>query len=496
MKGVWMLLSALILALLVDAGFCQGASSHNNSIRARVQPYGKYEPNWASLDSRPLPQWYDEAKVGIFVHWGVYSVPSYGSEWFWINWQGTKTEGYVKFMADNYKPGFTYQDFASDFTAELFNATEWAQLFAQSGARYVVLTSKHHEGYTLWPSKHTFSWNSVDVGPHRDIIGELSTAIRENTRLTFGVYYSLFEWFNRLYIDDKLHAFLKHDYVDTKVWPELKELINTYRPEVLWSDGDWEAPDGYWKAQEFLTWLYNESPVKDTVVTNDRWGIGTLCLHGDIYTCSDRYNPGVLQKHKWENAMTIDKQSWGHRQNAKLEDFLSSDELIGQIASTVSCGGNILINVGPTKYGTIDPIFVERLTDMGRWLKNNGEAIYKTKPWIFQNDTVTSDVWYTSKIQSGTKILTHVYAIVLNYPFATNNVVLGALEKFYSDITHITMIGFDISLMWQVVDNGIQVEFPSKIEIDRKNMLHAWTLKIGLDSRKKKSRAAVKTVVP
>lgn len=273
----------------------------------------KYEPTWASLDARPLPTWYEDAKVGIFIHWGVYAVPSYGSEWFWINWKGSlivvfvckcwsisniifilgyKYDEYVNYMKSNYKPSFTYQDFASDFTAELFNATEWALLFAQSGARYVVLTSKHHEGYTLWPSKYTYSWNSVDVGPHRDIIGELSTAIRKNTKLTFGVYYSLFEWFNRLYNDDKLHVFLKHEYVDNKVWPELKELINTYKPEVLWSDGDWEAPDGYWKAKEFLTWLYNESPVRDTVVTNDRWGIGTLCLHGDFYTCSDRYNPG------------------------------------------------------------------------------------------------------------------------------------------------------------------------------------------------------------
>ncbi|XP_039448431.1 putative alpha-L-fucosidase [Culex pipiens pallens] len=445
----------------------------------------KYEPTWASLDARPLPTWYEDAKIGIFIHWGVYAVPSYGSEWFWINWKGYKYDEYVNYMKSNYKPSFTYQDFASDFTAELFNATEWALLFAQSGARYVVLTSKHHEGYTLWPSKYTYSWNSVDVGPHRDIIGELSTAIRKNTKLTFGVYYSLFEWFNRLYNDDKLHVFLKHEYVDNKVWPELKELINTYKPEVLWSDGDWEAPDGYWKAKEFLTWLYNESPVRDTVVTNDRWGIGTLCLHGDFYTCSDRYNPGVLQKHKWENAMTIDKKSWGHRQNAKLEDFVSSAELIGEIASTVSCGGNININVGPTKYGTIDPIFVERLTDMGRWLKTNGEAIYKSRPWIYQNDTLTSSVWYTSKeVQTfhGKDNFTNVYAIVLKYPLKSNNVILGAFNHLYKNIIQITMLGFNTSLKWKPTENGIMVEFPLKNEIDRLQLNYAWTLKIVLSS--------------
>ncbi|XP_001661015.2 putative alpha-L-fucosidase [Aedes aegypti] len=446
---------------------------------------GQYEPTWESLDSRPLPQWYDDAKVGIFLHWGVYAVPSYGSEWFWINWQGSKYENYVEFMTKNFKPGFTYQDFASDFTAELFNATEWALLFAKSGARYVVLTSKHHEGFTLWPSKYTFSWNSLDVGPHRDILGELSTAIRNNTKLTFGVYYSLFEWFNRLYEDDKLHVFLKHDYVDFKVWPELKELITKYKPEVLWSDGDWEAPDGYWKAKEFFTWLYNESPVRDTIVTNDRWGIGTLCLHGDFRTCHDRYNPGVLQPHKWENALTIDKKSWGHRQDARLEDFMTSEELIAEIASTVSCGGNILINVGPTKYGTIDAIFEERLTHMGRWLKTNGEAIYKSRPWTYQNDTATPNVWYTSKtlktVDEGVNF-TNVYAIVLNYPFKTNSVVLGALDKHYAKIVQITMLGFNTSLKWKPMETGIQVEFPPKNEIDRLQLHLAWTLKIVLST--------------
>jgi len=143
---------------------------------------------------------------------------------------------------------------------------------------------------------------------------------------------------------------MKNEFVEYKVWPSLFELVNKYKPEVIWSDGEWEAPAVYWKSKEFLTWLYNESPVKDTVVTNDRWGMSTLCKHGDFYTCTDRFNPGiydflckislsnyllfidncagVLQKHKWENAMTIDRKSWGHRTDAKIEDFLSSKELI------------------------------------------------------------------------------------------------------------------------------------------------------------------------
>jgi len=238
-----------------------------------------YEPNWESLDARPLPQWYDDAKVGIFLHWGVYSAISYGSEWFWTNWKNEKIPKYIEYMNQTQRPSFTYQDFAADFTCELFNATQWAEIFDKAGAQYVVLTSKHHEGYTMYPSSYSFSWNSMDVGPNRDLIDELSRAVRKKS-LKFGIYYSLFEWFNRMYINDKLHGFFKQNYVTNKMWPELQEIIEKYNPEVIWSDGDWEAPIDYWKAKEFLAWLYNESPVSKTVVTNDRWGIGTTCKHG------------------------------------------------------------------------------------------------------------------------------------------------------------------------------------------------------------------------
>lgn len=143
------------------------------------------------------------------------------------------------------------------------------------------------------------------------------------------------------------------------------ELVNIYKPEVIWSDGEWDAPDTYWKSKEFLAWLYNQSPVKETVVVNDRWGHETGCHHGDFYNCADRYNPGTLQPHKWENALTIDKESWGYRRNADLSDYLTLNELIKELVVTVSCGGNMLLNVGPTKDGIIAPIFEERLRQIG-----------------------------------------------------------------------------------------------------------------------------------
>ncbi|XP_042148805.1 alpha-L-fucosidase-like [Ixodes scapularis] len=170
----------------------------------------RYEPTWESLDARPLPAWYDQAKVGIFLHWGVYSVPGYVSEWFWWYWmdQGSPTNKKVpQFMKDNYPPGFTYPAFAKDFTCEFFDPKEWARIFEDSGARYVVLTSKHHEGYTLWPSNASFNWNSMDIGPKRDLVGELANAIQSKNNLVFGLYYSLFEWFNPLYRLDKSNNF-------------------------------------------------------------------------------------------------------------------------------------------------------------------------------------------------------------------------------------------------------------------------------------------------
>jgi len=446
-----------------------------------IQLKTNYTPDWNSLDSRPLPQWYDEAKIGIFIHWGVYSVPSYGSEWFWWYWKGAKNDDYVKYMETNYKPDVTYQEFAKDFNAELFDPNEWADIFEKSGAKYIVLTSKHHDGYALWPNDYSFGWNSKEIGAHKDLVGELETAIRTKTKLHFGLYHSLFEWFNPLWLKDKHSNFSSQAFITSKILPEMKELIERYKPEVFWSDGDAEASDVYWKAKEFLAWLYNESPVRKTIVTNDRWGQDTACKHGDFYTCADRYNPGVLQAHKWENCFTIDKYSWGHRGNAKFEDYLTAQEMIKEIVTTVSCGGNILVNVGPTKIGTLDPIFVERLLQMGGWLKTNGEAIYRTVPWKHQNDSLTGHVWYSASktIIEDSNILTqNVYATVLKYPFQKNFVELKDIEPIFNENLGISLLGYPDKIKWKRSTDRLIIKFPNKNLIDLHNLNFAWTFKI------------------
>lgn len=142
----------------------------------------------------------------------------------------------------------------------------------------------------MFPSGRS-NWNSVDIGPKIDILDAVSKSVRKYN-LKFGVYYSLTEWFNKLLKDDRKKQYKTTVYTDSIVWPDIQYIVNTYKPSVLWSDGDWDGSDVYWKSRELLTWLYNDSPVKDEIVVNDRWGNNTNCQHGDFLNCEDRYNPG------------------------------------------------------------------------------------------------------------------------------------------------------------------------------------------------------------
>jgi alpha-L-fucosidase len=433
---------------------------------------GQYEPNWDSLDTRPVPAWYDEAKIGIFLHWGVYSVPSfYTNAGFWYTWVNNDPV-VLNFMKQNYPPDFTYADFAPMFHAEFYDPNRWADIFEASGARYVVLTTKHHEGFTNWPSKVSFNWNAMDVGPKRDLVGEFAKAIKAKPNLHLGLYHSLLDWYHPLYMQDKASGWKSNTFPQAKAIPELHEIVNGYEPEIIWSDGDWEAPDTYWNATGFLAWLYNESPVKDFVVNNDRWGSNIRCHHGSFFNCDDHYHPGVLPTHKWEDCMTIDRYSWGYRRNAVLADYLRPEELIAELAETVSNGGNILINVGPTSAGIISPIFEERLTQLGQWLGVNGEAIYKSRPWTAQNDTVTPGIWYTSKkSDSGTS----AYAIVLKWP-TSGVLTLGAVTA--SPGMTVSLLGYSAKFDFKPrPTGGIDVTIPV-IPANEMPCKWAWVFKL------------------
>ena len=339
-----------------------------------------YQPNWESLDKRPTPQWFKDSKFGIFIHWGVYAVPGWSTKGNYAEWyqQGLQTNDTARQKFHKAKFGNrTYYDLANDFKAELFNPDDWAKLFERAGAKYIVLTSKHHDGFTLWPNQQAnntwgFKWNAMDIGPKRDLLGDLFKAVRK-TSVHAGMYYSLYEWFNPLWKSDPKKYAAEH------VWPQMKELINNYQPDVFWTDGDWDAPAETWKSQEFLSWLYNQSPVKEKIVVNDRWGSGVRFNHGGIYT--PEYQPDLdFETHDWEESRGMG-YSYGYNREEDAWDYNSTQSLILALIDKVSRGGNFLLDIGPDEHGKIPPIMQDRLLQMGEWLTINGEAIYNTSRW-------------------------------------------------------------------------------------------------------------------
>ena len=352
-----------------------------------------YQPTWESVDSRPSPSWFGDAKFGIFIHWGVYSVPAYApvlpgklayAEWYWhAITEGRKPNanpvdaGSWAFHQRVYGESFPYQNFAPAFRAELFDPGHWADVFQRSGAKYVVLTSKHHDGFALWPSREASAtwgrpWNSVETGPRRDLAGDLAAAVRAKG-LNMGYYYSLYEWYNPLWISDKARYLREH------MAPQFKDLVTRYKPSIIFSDGEWELPSSDWHSAELLAWLYNESPVRSEVVVNDRWGKETRHKHGGYWTTE--YTPGMSgMDHPWEESRGMGF-SYGHNRAERIEHYRTGPELVILLADLVSRGGNFLLDIGPAADGTIPVIMEERLIQMGDWLRVNGEAIYGTRPW-------------------------------------------------------------------------------------------------------------------
>ena len=352
-----------------------------------------YKPNWESVDSRPVPSWFTEAKFGIFIHWGVYSVPAYApvipgklayAEWYWnAITEGKKSKdnpvnaGSWEYHKRMYGADYDYKDFAPQFRAELFDPDHWADVFQKSGAKYVALTSKHHEGFAMWPSKEASKtwgrpWNSVEIGPKRDLVGDLTTAVRAKG-LKAGIYYSLYEWYNPLWLTDKPRYIAEH------MTPQFKDVVTRYKPSIIFSDGEWELPSSEWHSAELLAWLYNESPVKDEVVVNDRWGKETRHKHGGYWTTE--YTPGMADmSHPWEESRGMGF-SYGYNRAERLEHYHSGRELVILLTDIVSRGGNLRLDIGPAADGTIPVVMEERLLQMGSWLNVNGDAIYGTKPW-------------------------------------------------------------------------------------------------------------------
>ena len=362
-----------------------------------AQAPAKYEPTIESLDKHPLPQWYAGAKLGIFIHWGLYSVPGWAplshpdhdfssadyikynpyAEWYLnvLRIPGSPTEAYHR---EHYGANFGYYDFAPAFNRESrkWNPDKMAAIFRDAGARYVVLTSKHHEGFTLWPSttpNPSPSLKPNQLHTERDIVGDLTTAVQKQG-LKMGLYYSGgYDWtFNTGPIEtDKDYEAVKPQSAayGKYAFAQIHELIDRYHPAILWNDIDWPKTGN---ALQVEADYYNAMP--DGVI-DDRFGI----KHSD-FTSPEYEKKDQISEKKWEECRGLGR-SFGYNRAEGENETIAPGELIALLVDIVSKNGNLLLDVGPEADGTIPPVQMERLQALGAWLKQNGEAIYDTTPW-------------------------------------------------------------------------------------------------------------------
>jgi alpha-L-fucosidase len=459
------------------------------SLSAFAQPF---DNSWESLDSRPIPSWFEDAKFGIFIHWGVYSVPAWRqlepglyasyAEWYYARVMFNKENGGEEFHTKNYGADFEYRDFGPMFRAELFDPGLWADLFKRAGARYVVLTTKHHDGYCLWPTRSPYkaNWNSMDVGPRRDLVGDLTDAVRAKG-MKMGLYYSIIEWESSwthrtesgYYLPDSVVEKYKipdNVYVDMHLNPQLKELVMSYQPSLIFSDGgEWDGSDDYWKTRDFMAWLYNDSPVKDEVVVNDRFAKDMPGKHGDYFSSEYEDTESVNSGHPWEESRGIGG-SYGFNRAENIDDYSSSEELIHELIDIVSRGGNLLLNVGPTSDGRIPVIMQQRLLDIGAWLEVNGEAIYESRRREVSNQmNGEQKLYYTTKAGS-------IFCLFDQWD-AEINIELLDSEK----VSEVSLLGWEGEIQWKTEGERLIIELP-KMALNEIPCLYAWTLKISLSS--------------
>ncbi|MFD5214656.1 alpha-L-fucosidase [Microbacterium sp. NPDC058345] len=352
-----------------------------------------------SYPAQQVPEWYRDAKLGFFVHWGLYSVPAWAvqhgegvniptedayawhqyAEWYGNTVRIPGSPTWARHQ-ERYGPGTSYEDLADLWDASSFDADAFVGELVGAGARYIVPTTKHHEGFCLWNTATT-GFNAVARGPRRDLIGEFHDATRR-AGARFGVYYSgALDWhvsdFPPIESDTDLFRYRRNDaHFARYSAAQLDELVQRFSPDVLWNDIEW--PDGGKGRDEYavaalLTRYFDAVP--DGVV-NDRWGVP---YHGFL-TREYTHIPGILDE-PWESTRGLG-YSFGYNQAEDERHSLSGTELIRMLVDVVSKNGNLLINVGPAADGSIPELQRAAMRELGDWLRSNGSAIYGTRPWL------------------------------------------------------------------------------------------------------------------
>lgn len=432
-----------------------------------------YEPTIESLDTHPLPQWYADAKLGIFIHWGLYSVPGWApvshpdhdfssndyikydpyAEWYYntVRIPGSPTQEYDR---QHYGPDHNYYDFKTQFNQQIqkWDPAKMAAIFRDAGAKYVVLTTKHHEGFTLWPSKVP-NPNQPGLHASRDLVGELTKAV-DADGMKMGLYYSGgYDWtFNRGPIE------MPHDYETVKpetkaygdyAFDQIEELIREYHPAVLWNDIDWPKTG---RPLQVMADYYNAIP--DGVV-DDRFGVPHSDFTSPEYSKLDQISPK-----KWEECRGLG-QSFGINRAEGEKQTIAPQDLIELLVDIVSKNGNLLLDVGPEVDGSIPAIQLDRLEKLGAWLKQNGDAIYGTKPWTRANGTTNQvtaegkpvDLRFTQK--DG-----HLYATLFGKPTGST-ILLHNLAAAPS--SEISLLGGSGALKWKQEDADLEVTLPATL---------------------------------
>ena len=439
---------------------------------APSQQPANYQPTLESLDRHPLPDWYNDAKLGIFIHWGLYSVPGWAplshpnhdfsaqdyiinnpyAEWYYntMRIDGSPTQ---KYHRDTYGADYNYYNFAPIFNQEIqkWNPDAMAEIFRAAGARYVVLTSKHHEGFTLWPSSTPNPTLPADrQHASRDIVGELTAAVRKQG-LRMGLYYSGgYDW---TFVPGPIRV--ADDYKTVQPQSEaygkyadahMRELIQRYKPALLWNDINYPK-SGH--PLEIMAEYYNAVP--DGVI-DDRFGVKHHDFTSPEYKHLDKISPT-----KWEECRGLGR-SFGYNRAEGEAETIPAAELIYLLVDIVSKNGNLLLDVGPEADGTIPPVQLERLKALGDWLRVNGEAIYATHPWQHAEGATAEaiPVRFTQKDSN-------VYAILLGIP-KTPSITINSLTP--KPGSRIFLVGRPEPLTWSQEGENLKVTLPPNLSVN------------------------------
>ena len=473
-----------------------------------------YEPTWNSLKLHRTPQWFRDAKFGIYTHWGVYSVPACGPNgtWYPYNMYREGTEQYEHHLGTYGGPAkFGYKDFIPLFTGEKFDPKEWAELFRKAGAQFAGPVGEHHDGFTMWDTQYN-PWNAARMGPKRNVVGELEMAIREQgLRFMVALHHAENWWFFPHWREDfdtsdpqfaglygPLHntAGLQHEdgiRSRTEEWrlqdkpskefldqwiAKIREVIDNYQPDLIWFDFGLRLTQEQYK-REAIAYYYNQAQAwgREVAVTYKWHDLvpGTAVVDLEL----GRY--GELTYHDWITDTSVDDQgAWSFVQTA---GFKPARVLVHNLVDNVSKNGCLLLNVGPKANGEIPEPARECLLEIGGWLEVNGEAIYNTTPWLVYGEGPTEmgeggyfserqEVAYTAADIRFTARDNVLYAICLGWP--EKQVTIESLRTLYeSEITSVRMLGLDQELAWSHSHEGLSITLP-----DRKPCKHAFVFKI------------------